>query len=128
MSTLPDRGYLPTDAGSVLVRAVGSGPPLIICHGGPGFEHSYLFDWLSPLAAHRTLVFYDQDGCGCDPTPCPQLTAGGAVRQLRALVAAVGGTCPVGVFAHSWGTCLLLGLLGDPGPAPVVAQPYSGAR
>lgn len=39
--------------------------PLVLLHGGPGSTHNY-FEVLDPLADldHRTLVMYDQLGCG----------------------------------------------------------------
>lgn len=37
--------------------------PIIILHGGPGIPHNYLLN-LRALSKHRTIVFYDQLGCG----------------------------------------------------------------
>ena len=43
--------------------------PLLVLHGGPGFPHDYLED-LAGLADHgRTVVFYDQIGCGKSDHP-----------------------------------------------------------
>src|SRR5215471_10004618 len=44
------------------VRGSGSGVPLFVVNGGPGFDHNYLHcshAWDS-IAKHRQVVFYDQ--------------------------------------------------------------------
>lgn len=39
-------------------------PTLIILHGGPGFDHTYLRPWLDPVSESAQLVYVDQRGCG----------------------------------------------------------------
>ncbi len=39
-------------------------PTMIILHGGPGFDHSYLRPWLDPVSEVAQLVYVDQRGCG----------------------------------------------------------------
>lgn len=85
---------------------------MIVVHGGPGLEHTYLVKWLSALADTRTLVFYDQEGSGRDSTSNPALTAKSAVAQLSALASSIGWDSGIGFFAHSWGTFVLLKALG----------------
>ena len=54
------------DAGGALVyyKTVGSGPPLVLVHGGPGASHDYFLPWLLPLARTNRLVFIDERGSG----------------------------------------------------------------
>jgi proline iminopeptidase len=54
------------DAGSVLIyyKSFGSGPPLLILHGGPGASHDYFLPHLVPLARRNRLVFIDERGSG----------------------------------------------------------------
>lgn len=51
--------------GSVWVRTYGEGPktPIVMLHGGPGSPSDYLWS-LKVLAKDRSVVFYDQLGCG----------------------------------------------------------------
>lgn len=39
-------------------------PTLIILHGGPGFDHTYLRPWLDPISDVAQLVYIDERGCG----------------------------------------------------------------
>jgi proline iminopeptidase len=39
-------------------------PTLIILHGGPGFDHTYLRPWLDPVSEVAQLVYVDERGCG----------------------------------------------------------------
>jgi proline iminopeptidase len=39
-------------------------PTLIILHGGPGFDHTYLRPWLDPVSEVAQLVYIDERGCG----------------------------------------------------------------
>lgn len=39
-------------------------PTLIILHGGPGFDHTYLRPWLDPVSESAQLVYVDERGCG----------------------------------------------------------------
>ncbi|HUG27020.1 MAG TPA: alpha/beta hydrolase [Gemmatimonadales bacterium] len=45
-------------------RRVGSGPPVVVLHGGPGAHHDYLLPGFDALAEGRTLIYYDQRGGG----------------------------------------------------------------
>ena len=48
-------------------RRVGSGPPTVVLHGGPGAHHDYLLPGFDALAAGRELIYYDQRGGGRSP-------------------------------------------------------------
>lgn len=52
---------------SLYERRVGSGPPVVILHGGPGAHHDYLLPGFDALATGRELVYYDQRGGGRSP-------------------------------------------------------------
>jgi len=38
--------------------------PILVLHGGPGFPHNYLLPLKQQACRGRTVVFYDQAGCG----------------------------------------------------------------
>lgn len=87
---------------------LGRGPPLVVAHGGPGFDHGYLVATLESLAERRTLIFYDQPGCGRTPAPAGGVSAEATYRHFAALVD--GLRAPgIGLLAHSWGALVALG-------------------
>lgn len=50
-------------------RRIGSGPPVVVLHGGPGASHDYLRPGFDLLADGLTLIYYDQRGGGQSPVP-----------------------------------------------------------
>lgn len=58
-------GYVKTkDSVQLFYRLIGEGKDTIIVFHGGGFGSSYLVPDLKPLAAHHTLLFFDQPGTG----------------------------------------------------------------
>jgi proline iminopeptidase len=39
-------------------------PTLLLLHGGPGFDHSYLRPWMDPISEAAQLIYIDERGCG----------------------------------------------------------------
>jgi proline iminopeptidase len=54
---------------SLFVRRIGSGPPTVVLHGGPGAHHDYLLPGFDALATDRELIYYDQRGGGRSAVP-----------------------------------------------------------
>jgi pimeloyl-ACP methyl ester carboxylesterase len=99
--------WLETHVGPVRTWRVGNGPPVVVLHGGPGLDHSYLVEGLRPLNVDYELIFFDQPGCGADGS--------GEEASLEATLSRTDGVLRavfyggVGlVIAHSWGTNLLM--------------------
>jgi len=89
----------------------GSGTPLILVNGGPGFEHSYMHcsDAWDRLAAKRKVVFYDQRGNGRssalkDGQSC---LLADQIADLDALRAHL-GLEKMDLLGHSWGGYLVM--------------------
>ena len=51
----------------IFERRIGSGPPTVVLHGGPGAHHDYLLPGFDALARGRELIYYDQRGGGQSP-------------------------------------------------------------
>ena len=49
---------------SLFERRIGSGPPTVVLHGGPGAHHDYLLPGFDTLGRGRELIYYDQRGGG----------------------------------------------------------------
>jgi proline iminopeptidase len=93
------------------VRNGGAKTPLIILNGGPGFDHGYLLasDAWDKIAAHRSVVLYDQRGTGRsgELKPGQSCTLADQVADLEALRARL-GVGRVDLLGHSWGGYLAM--------------------
>lgn len=107
-----DEWYLPSDGFDLYVREAGSGPSVIVVHGGPGVEHSELVAPMSPLTATRRVVWYDQRGSIRSPYASPEqlesITFDAHVADLIRIAEEVG---PASVVAHSFGTVITMAAL-----------------
>ncbi|MEP6762773.1 MAG: proline iminopeptidase-family hydrolase [Gemmatimonadaceae bacterium] len=100
---------LPVADGKIWYRKSGGGPgvPLIMVHGGPGFN-SYYLKPLEALGDQRTIVRYDQLGGGKSDglTDTSKFTIAHFVAELDSLRASLGYD-KVNLLGHSWGTILV---------------------
>lgn len=103
-------GLRPINGTSLFVREVGQGDPLLVVHGGPGMEHSYLVPGIDVLAQDAQLVLYDQRGTGrsLEIDDASELTLDAFLADIDGVRASLGRE-QIDVLAHSWGA--LLGLL-----------------
>jgi len=60
----PRESQIPVGHASLYARDIGRGRPVIVLHGGPDFDHSYLLPDLDRLADAFQLIYYDQRGRG----------------------------------------------------------------
>lgn len=88
----------------LFVREVGAGRPIIVLHGGPDFDHSYLRPELDGLADEARLIYYDQRGRGrSGGGVAPEdVTIESEVADVDTLRRAL-GLETVAVLGHSWG-------------------------
>src|SRR5262245_40622968 len=90
----------------------GSGPPLVVANGGPGFDHTYMH-WADEawnrLASKRKVVFYDQRGNGrsSELKPGQSCLLADQIANLDALRAHL-GVEKMDLLGHSWGGYLVM--------------------
>ena len=87
-------------------RRAGSGPPVLLLHGGPGLGFDYLRDLADELAQENDVAWYQQRGQAPSAEERPYTVAadvGDARRVLDAL-----GWETAYVVGHSWGGHLAL--------------------
>jgi proline iminopeptidase len=89
-------------------RAVGQGPAIVVLHGGPDFDHSYLLPEMDRLAESFRLVYYDQRGRGRSTAVAPEEV--GIVSEVEDIdsVRRHFGLESVAVLGHSWGGLLAM--------------------
>lgn len=92
----------------LFTRTVGSGPDIIVLHGGPGAHHDYLLPQFDLLATGRRLRYYDQRGGGRSPVG-PDTPVGWReqVADLDVLITHW-GAAPATLLGYSWGGLLAL--------------------
>lgn len=133
MSHASETGFVHTADGKIWYTKVlgGPGTPVLVLHGGPGTPHDYLEN-LSALSKDRTVVFYDQLGCGQSDRPnVPSLwQIERFVDELESVRQAL-KLSELHLFGSSWGTMLAVDyVLKHPGFAKslVLASPCLSAR
>jgi proline iminopeptidase len=116
------------------VHGTGTKPPVVTVHGGPGGTHYPYVPFMEQLAAEddRTVIFYDQLGCGRSERPSdPSLWS---VERYRDELETVVDSLRLGsyhLWGHSWGTQLALnyaakdseGLLSLTLASPIIDSP-----
>ena len=92
----------------LLERRAGSGPEVVVLHGGPGAHHDYLLPGFDRLAQGRTLVYYDQRGGG--QSQVARDVPVGWREQVADLEALRGlwGIERLSIAGYSWGSLLAL--------------------
>lgn len=84
-------------------KETGKGEPLLIVHGGPGLNHTYLLPHLKKLSKWYTLVFYDQRACGRSAIPSSDSASlKFSVDDIEGIRKNL-GVEKILLFGHSWG-------------------------
>lgn len=104
---VPNDGYIPVENGHLYYREVGQGRPIIVIHGGPGFDHTYLLPDMDRLSDSYRLVYYDQRGRGKSAGDLPNISIKTEVEDLDGLREHL-GLDSVALLGHSWGGLLAM--------------------
>jgi proline iminopeptidase len=108
-NSVPRESTIPVRGAELYAREVGHGTAIIVLHGGPDFDHSYLLPELDRLSDSYRLIYYDQRGRGRsahgvkpeDVTLASDIADMDEVRQHFKLDSVV-------LLGHSWCTVLAL--------------------
>ena len=95
-------GFTTQDDGPLIAgRRAGSGPPVLLLHGGPGLSFDYLRDLAEELAQENDVAWYQQRGQEPSAVGGPYTVAADAEDARRVLDAL--GWEKAYVVGHSWG-------------------------
>ena len=99
------QGLLSLEDARIFYEVRGAGDPILVVHGGPGLDHSYLRPGLDVLDTRNTLVYYDQRGTGRSSTEVgPEtITLDAFVEDIEALREALGYD-RIHLLTHSFGS------------------------
>lgn len=100
-------GHLVVGETRVYYTAFGSGPPVLLIHGGPGLDQAYMRPWLDGIGAFARAVYYDQRGTGgsTGPVTPDEVTFDHFVEDIDRIREAMGWE-RLTVLGHSWGAIL----------------------
>src|SRR5512133_3549729 len=101
----PHEARIPVNGAELYTREIGQGTAVIVLHGGPDFDHSYLLPELDRLSDSVRLIYYDQRGRGQsaegvrpeDVTVASDISDIDTIREYYKLDSVV-------LLGHSWGT------------------------
>ncbi len=99
-------GYIPVSGAQLFFREVGDGPPIVLLHGGPDFDHCYVVPEMDRLADGYRLIYYDQRGRGAsarDVVP-DDVSIDSEVDDLDQLRKYL-GLESIGALGRSWAAC-----------------------
>ncbi len=102
-------GYVRVANAELFYREVGHGRPVILLHGGPDFDHTYLLPDMDRLSDAYRLIYYDQrgrgkSGGGIQPADVSIKTEIEDLEGLRQYLQ----LDSVAVLGHSWGGVLAM--------------------
>ncbi len=59
-----EEGFLNINGTTLFYKTMGSGEPIVVLHGGPGFDHRQFLPFIWELASDHKVILYDQRGTG----------------------------------------------------------------
>jgi len=85
-------------------RSIGSGEPMLVLHGGPGMDGSYLHPFINPLGKNFQIITFDQRASGKSTgiSEPQKLTADQFVEDIEGFRKAL-GLEKFHLMGHSWG-------------------------
>jgi proline iminopeptidase len=105
----PTEGTVSVNGAQLYYEIYGKGEPIVILHGGPGLDHTYLLPQMLRLADHYKLIFYDQRGSGrsTGTVDSTSITVDNFVNDLEQVRKAL-HLEQITLLGHSWGGLLAM--------------------
>ena len=104
-----DEAILEVEGARLAYRVFGEGEPVVVLHGGPGLDSSYLLPQMAQAADGFRLIFYDQrtSGGSSSATDVAAVTLADFVADLENLRTGL-GLGRLNLLGHSWGGMLAM--------------------
>jgi pimeloyl-ACP methyl ester carboxylesterase len=108
----PHEDRIPVGGATLYALDVGRGQPIVVLHGGPDFDHTYLLPDMDRLSDSFRLIYFDQRGRGrsADSVRAEDVTLASDIADLDKVREHFQLTSTA-ILGHSWGT--VLGLMAD---------------
>lgn len=101
------QGLTDVNGTSLFYHIIGKGEPVIVIHGGPVLDQSYMIDHFRELAKEYQLIFFDQRACGRSTAEVD--TSSMKIKMLVEDIEGIRkrfGYEQVHILGHSWGGML----------------------
>ncbi len=104
-----EEGTLEINGASLFYKTMGSGDPIVVLHGGPGFDHRQFLPYIWELASRHKVILYDQRGTGLSsgPIDAESISLDTFIADLEGIREAF-GIEKMNLFGHSWGGTLAM--------------------
>jgi proline iminopeptidase len=104
-----DEGFLEVNGTTLYYKSIGSGEPIVVLHGGPGFDHQQFLPYIGELSSRYKVILYDQRGTGLSsgPADATSITIHNFVEDIEGIRTAF-GIAKMNLLGHSWGGMLAM--------------------
>jgi proline iminopeptidase len=104
-----EEGTLEINGASLFYKTMGSGDPIVVLHGGPGFDHRQFLPYIWELASRHKVILYDQRGTGLSsgPIDADSISLDTFIADLDGIREAF-GIERMNLLGHSWGGILAM--------------------
>lgn len=104
-----EEGTLEINGASLFYKSMGSGDPIVVLHGGPGFDHRQFLPYIWELASRHKVILYDQRGTGLSsgPIDADSISLDTFIDDLEGIREAF-GIEKMNLLGHSWGGILAM--------------------
>ncbi len=102
-------GNIDVKGGSLFFKTRGNGDPIVVLHGGPGFDHRQFLPFIWELAKDHQVILYDQRGTGLSTgkVDSTSINVAGFVDDLEAIRRHF-KIERMNILGHSWGGILAM--------------------
>ena len=98
-----DEGIKDINGTQLYIKTIGRGEPIIVVHGGPGLNHTYIDPHLNRLSKSFQVVFYDQRASGRSAIPSSDsISLDMFARDIEGIRNYLNKD-KIYILAHSWG-------------------------
>jgi proline iminopeptidase len=104
-----EEGFLEVNGTTLFYKTMGAGDPIVVLHGGPGFDHRQFLPYIWELATDHKVILYDQRGTGLSSGPVDS-----ASISIDSFIADIEGVREafdirkMNLLGHSWGGILAM--------------------
>ncbi len=104
-----EEGFVQNGDQSLYYKTMGSGDPIVVLHGGPGFDHRQFLPFIWELAEGHQVILYDQrcTGLSSGPADSTSLNIDTFIDDIEAIRMHF-GIEKMNLLGHSWGGILAM--------------------